>query len=352
MSKLINAIPDILFKKYSGVVDTSTLNTVNQEPPVLASPKIFPSLQIYNQYIPPLAPTDLITDFTAPVSNILDLNGDETDDLTSLCEKREYSEEYPWMVKYTNLKLTDEGLVDGYSYKFAGTNPQVAYLNETNLLSQTIPFNYDPALTYQYFVYIWNGNTFISTKCDNSVNPWVLDVDAGYLTFYGQNKQLAPPLVTFWRYEGTFGFDVSGGGGGGPGPTIQKKTLAYYISTEETYVPTQAEYINIDTTEIGTATRIDINNIDLTGASKNDVFTTLDRDDLIYITTNTSKYTHIYRIIFIQNNTENDDWTFTVEPLNPDDDIELQETTDDPEQIFTISFDLNSNRIPITKIKF
>jgi hypothetical protein len=349
MPTLINSIPNILFKKYSGTVDTSVNNTVNQEPPILASPKIIPSLQIYNQEIPKEAPTNLVLDLTPPPTAAPYIVGLDTDNkLSLLCEKREYSSTHPWIVKYTNVKLSDFALVNGYSYKFAGTNPQVPYLGITNLLSQIIPFNYDPALSYQYYVNIWNGNDFISTKCDNIVNPWILDIDAGYLTFFSDQPQLASPKITFWRYEGTMGLPSSGG------TVVEKETLTYYIKYRPLTVPrtqTLNENININSNYISNATHIDINIIDRTGFSKNNILSLLNPDDFIYITTGSSVFIHIFKIQFITNNQKNgqNDWSFIVEPLNPQDG---SNETPFPSQVYSIYFDMNSNRIPIAKFKF
>lgn len=349
MTTLTSSIPNVLFKKYSGTVDTTTLNTVNQEPPILASPKIIPSIQIYNQEIPNVAPTDLVLDLSPPpdaAPNIVGL--DASGNMSLLCEKREYSMTYPWIVKYTNLHLTDMALVSGYAYKFAGTNPQVPFLGITNLLSQVLPFNYDPALSYQYYVNIWNGNTFISTKCDDSKNPWILDIDSGYLTFYSASPQLAPPKITFWRYEGSMGLQSS------VSPVTTKKTLTYYLKYQAQTIPrtpATSGYININNVRISNTTSIDINIYDRTTFSKNDILSLLYPDDHIYITASSSVYIHIYKIQLITNNQTNgqSDWTLTVIPLNPQDGaIETVISGG----IYTVYFDINSNRIPIYKIKF
>lgn len=361
MSKLLSdsIIENILFKKYSGVVTTNIQNTVNQEPPILAYPKIFPDVQIYNQQIPPTVPllsdnTGLVSDFTPPVSDILFLSSNN--DLSTLCEDRQVLSSNPYIVRYVKMKLTDFTLDTGYSYRFAGINPggpgsglPTSVLATTNLLCQAIPFNYEPGLSYQYYLYLWNAlaspPAYEAVSSDDETNPWIFDTDAGYITIFGEEPQdpTNPPLVTFWRYEGIMGL---GAGGGGPS-AIEKHTLSYYLSYQLTPAPTLAATLNINNQHISLATRIDINNIDKTNYSKYNILSKLNPDDLIYITTSTSVYIHIYRIQFIKYNQPS--WTFTVFPMNSFDGNTETVITG---QIYSVRFDLNSTRIPIYKIKF
>jgi hypothetical protein len=356
-------IENILFKKYSGVVQTNVQNTVNQEPPILAYPKIFPDTQVYNQPIPPTVPllsdnTGLLTDFTPPVSDILFLS--TSNDLSTLCENRQVLASHPYIVRYVKMKLTDFTLNTGFSYRFAGINPggpssglPTSVLATTNLLSQTIPFNYEPGLSYQYYVYLWNPAAFPpryeSVASDDSTYPWIFDTDAGYITIFGPAPQdpTKPPLVTFWRYEGIMGL----GSGGGGTPVTEKKTLSYYLSFEPSAtLPAQPSYVNINNIHLSIATRININIIDRTQFSKNNILSLLAPDDLIYITTAISEFIHIYKIQFIKNNQPaRQDWTFIVLPLNTSDGSTETVTSG---QIYSVSFDVNSNRIPIYKIKF
>jgi hypothetical protein len=72
--------------------------------------------------------------------------------------------------------------------------------NNVNL-KNAIPFNYDPAGSYNY------------TLKDNSNNPiyfgnddWVVDTDAGVLNFYGASLPAnMPPKISFYQYVGRFG---------------------------------------------------------------------------------------------------------------------------------------------------
>jgi len=51
---------ELLYKKYSGVVDASPGSAVPQEPPVSARPRVIPALQIWTQAIPATAPSEEI----------------------------------------------------------------------------------------------------------------------------------------------------------------------------------------------------------------------------------------------------------------------------------------------------
>jgi len=238
MSSLPAELSNLLFKKYSGVVDTSSSKSVTQEPAVLAYPKIIPSVQIYAQPIPSIAPlqSDLSINSIINITGIVNSSGvpqGTSADLSALgyCEKREVSIAYPYIVKYTKLLLKQVDAT-GFAYNFAGTN--VNLLSSTNILSQVIPYSYDPSAPgYQYAVYIWdaasNGYN-LNVGSSDPTNPWVLDIDAGYIRFFGVSSPdpaplgalSKPPRITFWRYEGTMGFGTDGGGGGdvsGGGPT-------------------------------------------------------------------------------------------------------------------------------------
>jgi hypothetical protein len=83
---------EVLFKKYSGVVDANPGLSVAAEPGVNAKPYVIAN-RIISQPIPAVAPTDLITDSSSNTFNSL---GNGT---------RQVSTAYPYLLKYTNLKL-------------------------------------------------------------------------------------------------------------------------------------------------------------------------------------------------------------------------------------------------------
>ena len=140
---------ELLFKKYSGAVDAYPGSAVSQEVPVPANSRIIPSLQIYAQPIPSVAPTDLTIDATF------------TDAI------RKTSTLYPHIVKYENLDLGEVN--PGYSYRYVGTTK--ANPAGTNLLSCAIPSNFDSIGSYAITVY---SSTGVTIPSNDTVHPGYL----------------------------------------------------------------------------------------------------------------------------------------------------------------------------------
>ena len=113
---------ELLFKKYSGVGDAYPGLAVDQELPVSARPKIIPALQIFAQEIPSTAPVDMVEDTGYTGGG-----------------QRFVSSSNPHIVQYTRLTLSS--IKPGFSYRYSGTIPS---LPSTNILSQSIPANFDP----------------------------------------------------------------------------------------------------------------------------------------------------------------------------------------------------------------
>jgi len=184
---------ELLDKKNTGTVDAYPGLTSNQEVPVSARPKIIASLQVFAQTIPPVAPTDLLTDsaFTHGI--------------------RQYSTTYPYVVKYTNVSL--KSLKYGISYRFSGTDP--SHPDTTNILSNAIPDNFDPTGTYQIVV---KSSTGVVIQANDASHPWKYDIDAGYLTFFHSTPFSEPseiPTISYWRYEGVIGLGPGASGSTG-----------------------------------------------------------------------------------------------------------------------------------------
>ncbi len=76
----------------------------------------------------------------------------------------------------------------------------------SSLLVNAIPFNYDPAGSYNYTIYKSDGTTVIPFGDGN----WIVDNSSGLLTFYGTLPSGMPPKITFYRYVGTLGVSGSG----------------------------------------------------------------------------------------------------------------------------------------------
>ena len=181
---------DLLFKKFIGIPLSNPSGAAASEAAGSSKLKIIPSLQIFSQSIPSTAPTDL--------SNV-------TFTPTNSGGTKQISSGNTHIAKYTQLGLAE--VQPQTSYRYA--NPSVS----TNLTSPAIPGNYDVAgSTYAITLYGSDGTTVINP----STYPWVFDTDSGYVTFIDPSNllttALAPPKITFWRYEGTFGLGTSSGG--------------------------------------------------------------------------------------------------------------------------------------------
>lgn len=193
---------NILFKKFLGTANAFEAASYAAEAAGSARPKVIASLQVMNQEIPKTAPTDLTT-----VSAFTPTKGAGT---------KQVSTAYPYICKYT---LTLESMTPGESYRY---NNPASSTGDLNLLNNAIPFNYDAGgLTYAVSM-TNSAGTVIEAK--DATYPWVFDTDAGYVYFIGDkfpDSTTNKPVLTFWRYEGTFG--VGSGTGGGDGTTLGKQ---------------------------------------------------------------------------------------------------------------------------------
>lgn len=193
-------LQDVLSKKLiSGLATANpgssfTVETISSRPAIFAS-------QLYKDTIPSTAPTDL-TVATVPAAS------DNTNN-TVTGTIRAVSTASTFIEKYTKLPLYD-AVGAGKSFVYSNTQ-------SNNVLSQVIPYSYDPLGSYQYTVYGKNGSPMSPSDPDY---PWILDTDAGVLTFIGSNSLAKtdaryPPNITFWRYNGAFGVTGSGGASSG-----------------------------------------------------------------------------------------------------------------------------------------
>jgi len=208
------AYTDLLFKKYLGITYSNTV-TFDLEAPGNSRPKLFSNSQLYSQPIPSIAPSgpiSLLTPQTITNTNIspdLVLTG-YTDQNGLISQTDNYlgtvytSKSYPWIQYIKNLKL--EAVIAGFSYRF--TNPAT----KNNLLSNVIPFNYDPANnSYTTYLYTSTGNKY-NDLTSISQNFYFIDIDAGYLIIL--NKNWDPivhglPLISFYRYNGSIGIPTN-----------------------------------------------------------------------------------------------------------------------------------------------
>lgn len=192
-------IQDILFKKYQGYPAAYLLSSIISEPPFYAATSVISANeQLYSDSIPGVAPalTDLSHDLIFP---------------SSLGE-RHYTKSgttLAYYIKYPleGIQLTSSG--DKFTTYWAkGTtfaNPKA------NKLRYAIPTKYDPRGSYRIIVYIdeKNGLGDNETPADSN-NKWFFDADTGILTFPNGINITYDVKITFWRYEGRFGFQAVG----------------------------------------------------------------------------------------------------------------------------------------------
>lgn len=107
------------------------------------------------------------------------------------------------------VKLTLEAVAGSNNIAYKGPNDS----NGESLLKYAIPFNHNPYSdnrSYTYTLYKNDGTTVI----DYGDGEWIFDVDSGIVTFYAYDKITSvnsslPPKITFYKYTGTIGIDVS-----------------------------------------------------------------------------------------------------------------------------------------------
>jgi hypothetical protein len=175
---------EYLFKKSLGIVDSKVGTNYVGESAGVARPNVIASLQLMNQTIPTTAPTDLVT---------------ATVTATKGAVTKQVSTKYPYLAKYT---ATLQDVITPYvSYRY--DNPAAGL----NLLTNSIPSNYDPAGGYGISLVTTSGLGTAGIAGNDGTYPWVFDTDAGYLYFTSSALPSGydSPVITFWRYEGTFG---------------------------------------------------------------------------------------------------------------------------------------------------
>lgn len=172
---------ELLFKKNLGVPYAKPGDPYPAEYAVASRYHIVPDKQIYSDVIPGVAPTSL----------------QESTSFDSSYGKKYTSTEYPHIKKYEKLILTS--LAPLRSYRF---NPTSDVPN--NILQHAIPFNFDAGGSYRIIVYINDEEI----PANHNSYPWVIDFDAGVLTFLNQLSSPVIVKISFWRYEGRFGFQV------------------------------------------------------------------------------------------------------------------------------------------------
>lgn len=184
----------LLFKKFLGKPSTDSDLRFFAEPSLPARPNVF-TTQIWSEAIPTTRPTgdwngDTLANFIAGASA-----GDTVDHDT-----------YP--IQYVHQQVMIK-VTNGNSKCFK------AEPSGTNLLEKAIPFNYDPAGGYATTLYRQTASA-VGTQIFDGVGEWVVDPDAGTLTFYQYTtvqsyvSESNPPYLSFFRYTGSTGLSAGG----------------------------------------------------------------------------------------------------------------------------------------------
>lgn len=77
---------------------------------------------------------------------------------------------------------------------------------QSNDLKDVIPFNFDPAGSYNYVI-----KNSSNVPIPFGLGDWLVDGDTGTLTFYGSVPSGMPPKISFYKYIGTKGDFASAG---------------------------------------------------------------------------------------------------------------------------------------------
>jgi len=118
---------------------------------------------------------------------------------------------YTYLTYYQDLVLVMEN--EGISYTCMNRATRI------NIFARQVPFNSSTSLavgSYNPTIKIWtySGGTFTSQTAVNNAltRQWILDQDAGVITFFGLPIDTTTQYVTasFWRYDGLSGV-IDGG---------------------------------------------------------------------------------------------------------------------------------------------
>ena len=189
---------DFLYKKNLGVVASQGSNVSYQsETAGNARSRIISNLQLFSQPIPQNAPK---LEDLGPKKYVKADGSLETDNKDNGLGTVQTSNTYPYIQYVDSLKLST---ASKYAYYF--NNPGVS--TNTNLLSNAVPYNYNPSNTS------WSYKV-TSSKYNGNVDPslYIVDTDAGYLYFANTtdwDSSNGTPSISFYRYNGTMGIPTN-----------------------------------------------------------------------------------------------------------------------------------------------
>ena len=184
----------LLFKKSVGKPSTNTSIPFFSEPPIDARPKVFTS-QIFAEAIPVPKP------LTGWDTNTSTLPGNLTAGQTSTHNNGILKFYYKWPL---------EKVTNGNNMSYKAVND-----NGNNPLQGSVPFNLDPSGGYGLALFRKSGGG-VGAQIYDGTGEWVVDPDAGVLTFYQHetvNSYVSssnPPYLSFYRYIGAIGLPTAG----------------------------------------------------------------------------------------------------------------------------------------------
>jgi hypothetical protein len=184
---------NLLIKKFFGKPSTSDSLQFFQEPSIASKASVYTAnIWAQSDDIPATAPADLQS---------YSGNDDEGNTVVgSLVGKTSGTNAI--IKKYIKVELEHISGSSNRAYQAPANSGD-------RCLKDAIPFNTDASGTYLYTLHKNNGSTVINF----GESEWVVDTDAGVLTFYDAApsgvSSSDPPKITFYRYIGTKGIGSS-----------------------------------------------------------------------------------------------------------------------------------------------
>lgn len=184
------------FKKSIGIVNAKPYNKYNSDLFNLTSAftNSFQNQQ-YSQYIPLAPPVDI----TADLNFTPFYSGD--------IQKKYYSLQYPYLVYYQNIIMTN--VTTDYDYSFyIKSNDTIITQNAIPILYGMNTSNFNTGSTYFNATKVYNNDLSFEVVFGYN-GDWLFDTDSGIITFYDTPPydigRDSPPRISFWRYEGLIG---------------------------------------------------------------------------------------------------------------------------------------------------
>lgn len=199
---------ELLFKNLLGKPSTDTTRKFFQEPSRPSRPAVIANTQLWSDVIPSTAPSDLVSLTESSL-------GDDGNIIKgNLYGKTSSTNQF--IKRYIKIPLNMIIGTNNLAYE-ADIDP---VNNNTKVLQDSIPFNFDISGSYE--IKIYKNSSYDINEPQIPFGPsggeWLIDNTGGVLTFYDYEiltgvDEFNPPLISFYRYIGakgvvsTFGID-------------------------------------------------------------------------------------------------------------------------------------------------